>query len=48
MFETYFCFQDFATLDEEDIMVKVWEQLKKEKKELTDRLNNQEKEVRIN
>ena len=39
-------FQDFATLDVEDIMAKQVEQLEKEKKELMDRLKNQEKKVR--
>lgn len=43
-----FCFQDFATLDVKEIKAKVVEQLKKEKKELMDRIKNQEKEVRIN
>ena len=38
-------FQDFATLDVEDIMAKQVEQLEKEKKELMDRLKNQEKKV---
>lgn len=45
---SFFCFQDFATLDVEGIMAKQVEQLEKEKKELIDRIKNQEKEVRIN
>lgn len=42
----YLCFQAFETLDVEDIMAKQVEQLEKEKKELMDRLKNQEKKVR--
>ncbi|XP_048744696.2 eukaryotic translation initiation factor 3 subunit A-like isoform X2 [Ostrea edulis] len=37
--------EDFATLDVEDIMAKQVEQLEKEKKELMDRLKNQEKKI---
>lgn len=37
--------EDFATLDVKDIMAKQVEQLEKEKKELMDRLKNQEKKI---
>jgi len=43
----YLLKQEFATLDVEDIMAKQLEQLEKEKKELQERLKNQERKVKL-
>lgn len=42
-----FCAQDLEELDPDFIMAKQVEQLEKEKKELQERLKNQEKKVRV-
>lgn len=42
---THCCFQDLEELDPDFIMAKQVEQLEKEKKELQERLKNQEKKV---
>ena len=44
---TFSFWQDFANLDVDDIMAKQVEQLEKEKKELMDRLKNQEKKASL-
>jgi translation initiation factor 3 subunit A len=43
--QVYFVLQDLAKMDVDDIMAKQVEQLEKEKKDLNERLRNQEKKV---